>query len=480
MGLSERADCYTGHLSGGERKRLSIALELVDDPSIIFLDECTTGLDSSSSVQIIQLLKKLAVDRTIVCTIHTPSKLILETFDLIYALSKGQCIYQGSTENIIPFLIEANIPCPDNYNPSEFLIEISNGDYGDHLNLELVVKIENGLNESYRNNMIEDGIITESKGSKLMLLDCNYSTHGRPSFLTQIQQLLMRNFLMTRRDKTLTTIRLFIHIAIATMISFICSNLGNDESQVYNIYKFLFFNIFITMFAAFSSLQTSCKYSNLCQFISIIKNSYFLLFCHLVPVDLPIIKREHFNGWYSVASYYLALTLIDIPIVFTTTFFYTLIVYFFTSQPLELFRFVSYVLVIFIQALTAQGLGLIAGSVLNVKYTLIFGSFLLFPFVLFSNFFILVRDTHPFWHWIFNTSFIKHAFEASMQVIFGYDRQKLECHTIYCHFKSSNDILKFFDIKTDFTSCIKNIIILGLCFRFIAFIMIWIRLRIKC
>lgn len=281
LGLSERADCFTGHLSGGERKRLSIALELVDDPSIIFLDECTTGLDSSSSLQIIRLLKQLAVNRTIVTTIHTPSKLILETFDLIYALSKGECIYQGSTENIIPYLVEANIPCPDNYNPCEFLIEISNGDYGDHWNVELVEKIQNGLNESYRNNtlMTLNGVVREKKGSMLMLLDCNYSTHGRPTFITQIQQLLMRNFLMSIRDKTLTTMRILIHIGIALMISVMYCHIGNDAKQVHNIHKLLFFNIFITMFTAFSSLQTSCEYiySNNKMMIIIYFNNFLLL-----------------------------------------------------------------------------------------------------------------------------------------------------------------------------------------------------------
>lgn len=169
------------------------------------------------------------------------------------------------------------------------------------------------------------------------------------------------------------------------------------------------------------------------------------------------------------------------PILFTTNLIYITIVYFFTNLPFELYRFSSYFLVIFLQAFTAQGLGLIAGSVLNVKYTLIFGSFLLFPFVLFSNFFVLVRDTNSFWHWIFQTSFIKHAFEGSMQAIYGCKREQLKCseNEMFCIFRSPKDILKYFDVTNDLTSCIYNIILLGLCFRTIAFIMMWIRLRIK-
>lgn len=185
---------------------------------------------------------------------------MLEMFDLIYTLSKGQCIYQGSTDNIIPFLMEFNISCPENYNPGDFLIEIANGDYGDH-NEEFVEKIENGLNESYRNvNLRFNDDVNETKGSMLMLLDCNYSTHGSPSFLTQLQQLLMRNLLVLMRDKTLTTMRMMVHFSTAIMIGIIYFGIGNDATQVFNIYKLLFFNIFITMFTAFSSLQTSCEY----------------------------------------------------------------------------------------------------------------------------------------------------------------------------------------------------------------------------
>lgn len=152
-----------------------------------------------------------------------------------------------------------------------------------------------------------------------------------------------------------------------------------------------------------------------------------------------------------------------------------------TKQPLELFRFGEYFLVMFLQATTAQGLGLIAGSVLNVKYTLIFGSFLLFPFVLFSNFFILAKDTHKFWHWIFETSFIKHAFEGSMQAIFGSNRGKLYCSEdiMYCKFSLPGTFLKSVDVNSDITSCVIQILILGLCFRVVAFFMIWVRMRIK-
>jgi ABC-type multidrug transport system ATPase subunit len=90
----------SGCISGGQKRRLSVAIELLDLPKVIFLDEPTSGLDASSALELIQLLKSIAESgRTIVLTIHQPRPEIFSIVDHLYILAKGGThAYSGTPE----------------------------------------------------------------------------------------------------------------------------------------------------------------------------------------------------------------------------------------------------------------------------------------------------------------------------------------------------------------------------------------------
>lgn len=119
-------------LSGGEKKRLSIATELISDPLILFCDEPTTGLDSYSAQAVMTTMKKLANAGTIIiCTIHQPSQAIFEQLDQVMFLADGRLAYSGTPKKSVEFFQSIGLEAPaqtNNTNPACYLMSALSGD----------------------------------------------------------------------------------------------------------------------------------------------------------------------------------------------------------------------------------------------------------------------------------------------------------------------------------------------------------------
>lgn len=522
LGLAEHQKTMTSNLSGGQKKRLSIALELVNNPPIMFFDEPTSGLDSSSCFQCISLLKTLARGgRTIICTIHQPSARLFEMFDALYTLAEGQCVYQGSTSQLVPFLCSLGLNCPSYHNPASFIIEISCGEYGDNIK-NLVNAISNGkhdVREGYpfpekemlNNSNIKDGEIPcdstntkdrndansiedkfcennineKSNGGIIpsyakndivkqsevaILIDNDKKDNVTTSLLdetleamperyptsefTQFWIVLKRTLLFSRRDWTLMYLRLFAHILVGFLIGALYYDIGDDATKVLSNLGFLFFNMLFLMYTSMT--------------ITILS----------FPLEMPVLLKESFNRWYSLKSYYLAITVSDIPFQAVFCILYVTIVYFLTSQPPEVFRFSMFLGTCLLISFVAQSVGLVVGAAMNVQNGVFLAPVMSVPFLLFSGFFVSFDAIPVYLRWITYLSYIRYGFEGTALATYSFARNKLKCLQEYCHFKKPTETLEELDMENaDFTLDILALLLIFLVLRIAAYM--FLRWKLK-
>ncbi|GAA5979551.1 hypothetical protein JCM5350_004931 [Sporobolomyces pararoseus] len=114
-------------ISGGEKRRVSIACELVTSPSILFLDEPTSGLDSYNAYNVVESLVQLARNykRTVIFTIHQPQSNIVALFDKLLLLASGKVVYSGKADKAQQYFEGIGCSCPPGFNIADYLIDIT-------------------------------------------------------------------------------------------------------------------------------------------------------------------------------------------------------------------------------------------------------------------------------------------------------------------------------------------------------------------
>ncbi|XKL63869.1 hypothetical protein PGB90_006233 [Kerria lacca] len=459
LGLTECCITRTEMLSGGQKKRLSVALELINNPPVIFLDEPTSGLDNVSTLHTLKLLRRLAHQgRTIVCTIHQPSASLFQLFDSVYVLSRGQCVYQGATDQLVSFLASTGFYCPTHYNPADFVIEMTDDDHEENIDI-LSSATNNGKLCLYKNGPIKipmmsnNNILPFNNNTEFEETDLlwNYNDRNKDTSLfesrmkdsnsesgtnlcvefptsgfSQFCTLWRRMTLQIYRNKIALNIQFYHHLLCSLAVGIIYFDKAKDGEEFFNHLKFC---LGVVLFHTFT---------------------YCMIPVITFPYEVKLLKREYFNRWYSLKPYFIAIQLSKIPTMIFFSLIFLSIIYFSTGLPVEMNRFCLFSLIAIMVSLTAEGMGLFIGSVFNVTNGSAVAPLTLAPFLGLATYgFDFAKEIPWYIAFLMKMSYLRSGTVAIVLTVFGMGRKKLECYQMYCHFADPQVLLKYLDVDHD-------------------------------
>eukprot|EP01105_Mastigella_eilhardi_P027113 TRINITY_DN8200_c0_g1_i5.p1 TRINITY_DN8200_c0_g1~~TRINITY_DN8200_c0_g1_i5.p1 ORF type:complete len:989 (-),score=213.88 TRINITY_DN8200_c0_g1_i5:94-3060(-) len=422
--LVQLADSFVGTahargISGGEKKRLNIATELMIAPSIIFLDEPTSGLDSGTAFSLVQTLKHIAQSkrRNVIMSVHQPSSSIFELFDQVLVLAHGHAAYFGSAADMVDHFTSRGFPCPTHHNPADFVIDLVKSEdnvnrlLGDGDDTRVVgsppLMPSNSAAEKEEEQpllgkpsaecAIRVGVDEDAASSLSVNTDEKsiYQTHVKhysSSFVVQFYYLSKRTFLHVLRDPFLVRCTYLLYLAVSLILGLLYWQMSNDleHGGIQDRFGVIFFLICLISFGSVTSID-------------------------LFFTERQLFLRERANGYYRTSAYFFSKALCDlIPQRVIPPAMVACIIYHMVGLRCdELYHFLLFVLVLLLVSVVATTICLCVSSVINSVAT---GNFLmillLFYSLLFGGFIVMKSAMPKYVHWLTYASFMNYGFEA--------------------------------------------------------------------
>jgi ATP-binding cassette subfamily G (WHITE) protein 2 len=382
MGIEHTKNVIIGNtrrkgISGGERKRVCVAIELLNRPKLLFLDEPTSGLDSSTAYSVCKALKHLSDigECTVICTIHQPQPKIYRLFDNLVLMKQGNIVYQGNSLKVVAFLENIDTPCPVDEN------------LADHL---LNVVATTGNSQSKGGGNIEDHKLQVPVDLTLGIEKPLYTQEGARSWFREYTILSRRCFKQYFRQWELMVMTLIVTVLIAVFIGFgFWKDCGNDPKRI-------------------NLIRASCFFAMVNQGVSASLQTIIAF-----PAERAIVLRERQAGAYRVSSYFMAKTTCDLITLLWPSILFAAIVYHSVGYQPSARKFGIYMLFCVLDTYAATSLcAAVVCICVSIDRSTVVLSFLFEITRLFGGYYTSPRQLHeyPHWKWADALSYLKYAY----------------------------------------------------------------------
>ncbi|XP_031128203.1 ABC transporter G family member 11-like [Ipomoea triloba] len=405
MGLEGAMDTRIGGgwgskgISGGQKRRVSICLEILTRPKLLFLDEPTSGLDSAASYYVTGKIAGLAREgRTVVASIHQPSAEVFSLFTNLCLLSSGSVVYFGPASAAIQFFETCGFPCPTLQNPSDHFLKTINKDFDNNdedieqgcargIPTEEVINIlVNSYKSSDRFREVQTQVAQISKQEGEVLKKTSHA-----DFFTQSIVLTRRSFLNMSRDPGYYWLRLAIYVALGIGLGYIYLKIGRTYSSIQARCSVI---MFVATFFTFMAIG---------GFPSFVE-------------DMKVFHRENLNGHYGCTAFVIANTFSSLPFLLLVSLIPSAIAYFPIGLQRGLFdHFGYFFLSLFASMLVVESLMMIVASVVpNYLMGIIAGAGIQALMILGGGYFRLPEDLPKlFWKYpLYYVSFHRFAYQG--------------------------------------------------------------------
>ena len=347
-------------ISGGQKKRTSIGMELVAESNVLFMDEPTTGLDAFNARNLIETIKKLTVEeaKVVILTIHQPRPDVLMMFDRFFLLTQGRIAFFGTLSDALVYFEEIGYPCPSLVNPADYFIDLITFDTKNPR--ESQDRIDYILSEWERHYPSVEFIEYDTD----QITPYKLQLSPKPLAAFQLKILLWREWKMLIRELDLL-IALVLQAAVLTIL--VCAvyfqlTLNGSTGSLRNISGALFLVGTNLLFSTVIPLTT------------------------LFPLNRDLLIREHYANMYHPSLQYAATAIIILPTRLIFAVFFILISYWIIGFRAGCQYFLYTCAFVIILVFTSVAIGLTIGSCFpSVKIVQIFSPLILLIFLFFSG-----------------------------------------------------------------------------------------------
>ncbi|PYH36070.1 putative ABC transporter [Aspergillus neoniger CBS 115656] len=388
FGIQNQASTLVGTpirkgISGGQKRRVSVASQLMTCPKILFLDEPTSGLDSSASFEVISYVKEMAVANNliIIASIHQPSTTTFQLFDKLLLLSSGKTCYFGPVTEVPTYFDSIGYSLPINTNPAEFILDLVSSDFAGSthaMSKDQVQRIHTSWTESSNAAALAEQVSQRTVLSEKQSAKLDMDELSRPGILSITLTLLHRSFIKSYRDVVAYGIRIVMYLGLAIMMGTVWLRLHTEQSYIQPFINAIFFGS---------------------AFMSFMAVAYVPAFIE----DRMTFIKERANGLYGALPFIVSNFIIGLPFLFIISLLFSIISYWLSNFNPTATSFFTWVMWLFLDLVAAESLVVFMTSIFpNFVISLALVAFANGLWMSVGGFLVAPKILNPFWKYVFH------------------------------------------------------------------------------